>query len=1047
MNDRSYPYDGAMSSSRPRRPWSVALTVIVLLAIGGLVAVGVNGAIALSATPKTVPAEHLSVAPPAPEAAAPDISHLIITGTGNDARIKLAASAVSDALVARGRPALAADGTHPLTVAVASPAGDASSESYALNAAAGGYRLTASTVAGAADGLYRLADRIRSGEDVLADGGKTVSPRLGLRLTDVGAVGLNDDPATFAAGTDYSLNTDVVGSALLPAAPWVNTAAVATISAQFHQFVDQALAEGYNGLVLPGFLEYVTFANVGDGHAVYPAGDPHVARAQAMVAAFGPVWRYAADMGMYVYFQTDMLALSPPLSAYLDRTYGGAKVEDPKTWSVYQSGLSELFTSMPYLSGLMIRTGEGGSDYKLAGWDYTSAIDVTTAPAVRAMLRALLATAGSGGRNIIFRTWSVGVGAVGDIHTNPASYNTVLGGLDDPHLIVSTKYSAGDFYSDLALNPTLNIGSQRRIIEFQSRREFEGFGALPNDQGDLEQQALRTFLAANPNIVGVWDWTQDGGPLYAGPQTLYLRDGFWQIWDLNVYLTARLAWDPDTDVAAATADWIRQTFSDDPATVAAIGQVLADSRQAITDGLYIGPYADQSVKALGLQPPPMMWIFEWDIVTGDSAALDSIYEVSRGDLQTAIDQGNQAITLAEQQQQILAGTDAATWRDPALRTAFADTLTYEVSLYRTLGTYRTMVLRHEQWLDTGSATAKAQWLSAQTAYRTARGRTLRHLRAQSRPARIQLHRRRHRHRPRRPRPDDGLARPRPARVARGRPRARSAAGQRLLRGRPGAAALRGLWLGTTRPWRVRDLPVPASRADRLLVWAIPAVALVASRTIYTWFAAPAHLVLTLGAWLVFAAALRGYIGRRPGFHLWAAVGGAAILRTVILLLALVTRGPGRYWFEFWTAPATRSFYITVAFAAFGWVLVVAYQVLRDAYGLLRRRAIGRVLVAAGAPLVVFGALISAIGLETALSTWNDQMALLPWGLHRILGITVYLGIPTSLPMYVTVFGAVLLIAGAALTVRRAPGDANERLGERTAESMGLPPRSPEAISS
>ena len=52
-----------------------------------------------------------------------------------------------------------------------------------------------------------------------------------------------------------------------------------------------------------------------------------------------------------------------------------------------------------------------------------------------------------------------------------------------PALIVSTKYTLGDFYSWLPLNKTLEQAVQRRIIEFQSRREFENFGAFPNDLG------------------------------------------------------------------------------------------------------------------------------------------------------------------------------------------------------------------------------------------------------------------------------------------------------------------------------------------------------------------------------------------------------------------------------------------------------------------------------------------------------------------------------------------------------------------------------------
>jgi hypothetical protein len=84
--------------------------------------------------------------------------------------------------------------------------------------------------------------------------------------------------------------------------------------------VDHSLAVGCNGIVVPGFFEYVTFAALGDRHEVYPADDPHVPRAEAMVARFGPVWRYAHDMR--VYFATDMLALSPPLKRYLGESVG-----------------------------------------------------------------------------------------------------------------------------------------------------------------------------------------------------------------------------------------------------------------------------------------------------------------------------------------------------------------------------------------------------------------------------------------------------------------------------------------------------------------------------------------------------------------------------------------------------------------------------------------------------------------------------------------------------------------------------------------------------
>ncbi|RAO50090.1 Alpha-glucuronidase [Micromonospora saelicesensis] len=1020
-----------------RRPYPLLVAAAVLLALGAATAWGVGETLGLSHAPAAVPREDAVAAPTRTPAPVPPLASLVVP---DEPRIRKAAAAVADAVVFRGlpRPVLVPAASRPARSATAAPgtgtaraaAPDLSAVSTlragvlaALSGAPESYRLDVhgnelavqgGDVAGVAAGMYRLADRIRSGAEALpaADAGRVVIPRLGLRLTDAGSVGREPDPAVFAAGDDYGLNTDVVGSAVLPRAPWVDADAVARIDAQFRQFVDHSVAQGFNGIVVPGFLEYVTFVKVGDGRAVYPPGDPHVDRARAMVAAFGPVFRYAEDMGVRVFLLTDMLAVSPPLEAYLTRAVGGLDVADPRLWAVYQAGLAELFESMPFVDGLMVRVGEGGEVYAGTGWDYSSRLAVTTETSVRAMLRALLDTAGPAGRQIIFRTWTVGVGAVGDLHTNPVSYAQVLGGLDDPHLIVSTKYTLGDFYSHLPLNSTLLGGGHRRIVEFQARREFEAFGSLPNDLGPLHRQALRAFLAANPNVEGVWNWTQDGGPLRAGPMSLYLRAGFWQLYDLNTYAVGRLAWDPHADPAQVTADWAYHTFSGDPGTVAAIGQAMALSRQAVTKGLYIGPYADRSVRALGLEPPPMMWIFEWDIPTGDSAALDSIYAVTGGRVDEAIEEGRQAVVLARRMRDLVAATEPATWRDPELRGRFAATLDYQVDLFETLSAYRAMVLRHAQWLDTGAPAARHDWRLAAAAYHDARD-----AHRQRYGADLDL--------PAYNFTAADLGAQRADRDPAMAWAARAMLGSILLvvllglYGRGfGAAAARGLLLGALRPWRVAALPTPVTRADRVLVWLVPAVVLVASRLVLTWFAAPAHLLVTLGGWALFTLVVRLVVGRRDPFHLWAVVGGVALLRSVLLLAALAGRGPGGYWFAFWTAPSLRTAYVTVAFAAFCWLFVVVAVVLRDRYGLRRRSAVGLTLTAAGVPLGVLSALVSVVGLERALTVWNDQLALLPWGLSRILGITVHLGIPAQLPAYTAAAGIALAVAGLLLSLGR-----------------------------
>jgi hypothetical protein len=587
----------------------------------------------------------------------------------------------------------------------------------------------------------------------------------------------------------------------------------------------------------------------------------------------------------------------------------------------------------------------------------------------------------------------------------------VLDGIDSDRLIVSTKYTLGDFYSHLPLNHTLEIGDQRRIVEFQSRREFEDFGAFPNDLGVLYQEALQRFIEANPRVEGIWTWTQDGGPWRAGPLSLELEAGFWQLYELNTELAVRLARDPGADPAAITADWARRWFSDDPATVLAIGQAMAESRAAITDGLYIGPFADRRVFAIGLEPPPMMWIFEWDILTGDSAVLDVIYEISRDELEEAIAGGDLAVGAVERMRESLKSTDAASWRDPALRAAFLDTLDYQASTYAMLGDYREMFLRQAQWHDTGSDTAYARWDAARSAFE----------------ASAAAHHEAYAGDPYFPAYNLTAAELGVERAERDLPMAWAArillvlvavwlgygvASGYARRGWPGARAARAMWVAGTRPWRAGEVTAGLGRVDRVLLVAVPAFVLVTSRGIQTWFLAPSHLLLTLGAWLAFALVLLLVAGRRSAWPVLTAVGGAAMLRTALLLVVLAPTGPGGYWFDFWTEPLARSVYVTLAFAAFGWVIVAAAWALALQAGVLR--SIGAVLTAVGCVLAIFGGLIGLIGLEAALTAWNDEMGLLPWGLSRILGISVYLDIPADTAWWAAIAGVVLVAAGAIL---------------------------------
>ncbi|GAA1825449.1 hypothetical protein GCM10009750_05750 [Agromyces salentinus] len=992
------------------------VAAMILLALGAGVAFVLTDALGIRTEQADIPVESTAVAD-VEATVPPPVFDVVATATGvpngsptASPRIDAALAELQAAVV----DAAATSGTATLSVEAGD--GDPADEAYSLEGTPSALRVVAASEAGAVRGVYDLAQAVRDGRSTAERLGERVESRLPFRMADLGAVGVEVDEAAWAAGDDYSHTSKAFEDVILPDAPYIDEQALAVAREEMDEYVRHLLAEGYTAVAVPGLLEYLTFSDVGDGTEVYGPDDEHVARALAMREAFGPIWQSARDAGLQVFLRTDMLVITTPLEEYLIERFGSLDTENPEFWEVYAAGLDELYREMPAIDGVLIRIGEAGEVYDLPDWDYRSALAVTTVDAVQAMLTTLLDQAEGADREVIFRTWTVGVGAVGDLHTNQDSYRTVFEGIDSDRLIVSTKYTLGDFYSHLPLNDTLEIGDQRRIIEFQSRREFENFGAFPNDLGDLYAQALDELLAANPNIEGIWTWTQDGGPWRAGPLSLELKAGFWHLAELNTELAVRLARDPSLDPASVTADWARRWFSDDPATVAAIATAMTDSREAITDGLYIGPFAEHRVYAIGLEPPPMMWIFEWDIPTGDSAALDVIYAIARDDLDEAIAGGHRALDAVDRMQASIEGTDAATWRDPELHREFVEALAYERSTLAMLADYRETVLRKAQWHDTKDAAVYDQWQRARAAFvESAAAHEQEYAGDPYHPAynleaaRLGLER-----------ADRDQAMGWAAGVTLVLALAWIAYGIAARRPRiaawPGARLARAMWVAGTRPWRAAEATAGLGRLERVLLVAVPALALVLSRCILTWFAAPAHLVATLGAWLVFGAVAlllaRAIGGREAMSSVAASVAGAVVLRVALLSFALAPTGPGGYWFGFWTDPVARSAYSTVAFALFAWVIVAAAWALARVIG--ARRAVGVIATACGAAIAVIAGLVAVIGLEAALTAWNDQMALLPWGLSRILGITVYLGIPADAAWWAAAAGGLVAVLGAAL---------------------------------
>ena len=283
----------------------------------------------------------------------------------------------------------------------------------------------------------------------------------------------------------------------LPDAPYVDPAGPrrrrTTTSTTY---VRHSLASGYNAIAFPGFLEYLTFDDVPDGTRRTPTTTTSPARRRSHARGVRPdlgAGRRPRHEGVPAHRHAR--ADAPRSSSYLDGPVRLARHRrTPSCGTSTPPGSTSSTPQMPDLDGVLIRIGEAGRVYDLDGWDYYSALAVTTVDR-RAGDARRAHRAGRAGRPEVDLPHLERRASAPSATCTPTERRTrrCSAASTRPHLIVSTKYTLGDFYSQLPLNDTLEHRAQRRIIEFQSRREFENFGAFPNDLGALYQQALQRF--------------------------------------------------------------------------------------------------------------------------------------------------------------------------------------------------------------------------------------------------------------------------------------------------------------------------------------------------------------------------------------------------------------------------------------------------------------------------------------------------------------------------------------------------------------------------
>lgn len=360
----------------------------------------------------------------------------------------------------------------------------------------------------------------------------------------------------------------------------------AAISEELRTFARGVTAQGYNAVTLDDLAHL----------AHHPLHEPDVtARISILREKFAGFFDLLHDeFNLKVYLTTDVLPMTPAVAAGIGNS--------PFTLSQYYRGLvCQVLDDFPQLSGLILRIGE--SDGNDVNDPIRTRLHLRDAKETNRLLGDLLPEFEKRSRDLIFRTWTVGAHRIGDLIWHRDTLQNTLAGLDSPRLIVSMKHGESDFFRYLPLNRAFFRVKQRKIIELQARREYEGAGEYPSFIG-WDCQRFAEELTGAENVVGMSVWCQTGG-WHRFRRRAFLETSNLDIW-IRLNTAAAIAVFKGHDIPEKAVESVVGTENAAP-----VIELLRASETLIADLLYIGDFARQKLFFRRVRIPPLLHVY-WD---------------------------------------------------------------------------------------------------------------------------------------------------------------------------------------------------------------------------------------------------------------------------------------------------------------------------------------------------------------------------------------------------------------------------------------------------
>ncbi|MDH5822535.1 alpha-glucuronidase family glycosyl hydrolase [Luteimonas sp. RD2P54] len=203
------------------------------------------------------------------------------------------------------------------------------------------------------------------------------------------------------------------------------------------------------------------------------------------------------------------------------------------------------------------------------------------------------------------------------------------------NVLVQVKNGAIDFQPREPFHPLFGAMPQTPLMmEFQITKEYLGFATHLVYLGPMWEEVLRADTHAEgegSTVAKVIDGSLHGqrptgiaGVANIGSDRNWSGSHFDQA---NWYAYGRLAWDPHASAREIAADWVRMTFSRDPAVVEPVVDMMMASHQAVVD--YMTPLGLHHLMGRGHHYGPGPWVeggprADWTSVYFHRASRDGI---------------------------------------------------------------------------------------------------------------------------------------------------------------------------------------------------------------------------------------------------------------------------------------------------------------------------------------------------------------------------------------------------------------------------------------